>query len=139
MIQKVESLGVLACLARVSLGVFDFNPKIGPEVVKAQFAEFVARKRGKVIQGPIVQVSGGRTVVVTAGDPDRSTLSGIAKKEYGDWQLWPLIYDLNMEKIGRNPNLVQPGMSLLVLPAGTYSPQEQAQARSRASSWRNYR
>jgi nucleoid-associated protein YgaU len=81
-----------------------------------------------------VVVTGGKTVVVKKGD----TLSGIAQREYGRWQLWPLIYDLNRDKIGPNPNRIQPDLKLLVLPLETYSEQETAAAEKRAPAWKAF-
>jgi hypothetical protein len=98
---------------------------------------FESYKRGK-ITGPEIKVVGGFTIEVTAGNPDKSTLSGIAKAQYGDWNLWPLIFDLNKEKIGPNPNRIKPGMKLLLLPIERYAPAELADARKRAPSWKSY-
>lgn len=44
----------------------------------------------------------------------------IAELYYGDWPLWELIYDVNREQIGDNPELLEPGMELIVpeLPNG---------------------
>jgi nucleoid-associated protein YgaU len=84
--------------------------------------------------GPEIVVTGGKTVVVKAGD----TLSGIAQSEYGRWQLWPLIYDLNKAKIGPNPNRIQPDLRLMVLPLETYSPEEKAAAEKRAPTWKAF-
>lgn len=85
------------------------------------------------IQGDPIMVPGGRTVTVAPG----SSLSDIARKEYGDWHLWPLIYDLNKDRIGPNPNRVSAGARLTVLPLSTYSAEEQAAARRRAPSWKD--
>ena len=73
-------------------------------------------------------------MVVKPGD----TLSGIALSEYGRWQLWPLIYDLNKDKIGPNPNRIQPNLRLMVLPLETYSPEEKAAAEKRAPTWKAF-
>jgi nucleoid-associated protein YgaU len=43
------------------------------------------------------------------------TLSGIAKKIYGDFRLWPIIYEANRDKIS-SPNLIRVGMELLIPP-----------------------
>ena len=134
----VQQFDILACLARVSLGVFDFNPQANPETIKKNFAEFVARKRRTRVDGGDIVISGGYSVTVTPRGTPRATLSGIAKEEYGSWDLWPLIYDLNKEKIGNNPNILQPGTALLMLPLKTYTANEIADARRRAPSWKNY-
>jgi hypothetical protein len=87
------------------------------------------------IQIPDEPVSGGHAVTVKPGD----SLSAIAKAEYGDLTLWPLIYDLNREKIGPNPNLIKPGTTLLLMQLTAYSQAELAAARQRAPSWKNAR
>jgi len=81
---------------------------------------------------------GGKTVQVTRFDHPRSTLSGIAQAEYGDWKLWPLIYDVNESLIGSNPNRLQPGLQLMVMPISHYKPHEIADAKRRAPSWKAY-
>lgn len=51
------------------------------------------------------------TYVVRSGD----SLSRIARRHYGDAKQWTRIYEANMDLIGKNPDLIQPGQ-LLVLP-----------------------
>ena len=71
--------------------------------------------------------------------PDRMTYkSPIAKAQYGDFNLWPLIYDLNKAKIGPNPNRLKPGTDLLLLQLTAYSQSDLADARRRAPSWKQY-
>ncbi len=48
--------------------------------------------------------------VVVSGD----TLSGIAKKYYDDAGKYMVIYKANKELIGDNPDLIQPGMDLII-------------------------
>lgn len=49
--------------------------------------------------------------VVQPGD----TLSGIANKVYGNYRLWPVIFDANRDKIS-DPGLIRVGMELLIPP-----------------------
>ncbi len=49
-----------------------------------------------------------KTYTVDSGD----NLSAIAKQELGDANRWREIYELNKEVIGKNPDLIQPGMEL---------------------------
>jgi nucleoid-associated protein YgaU len=51
----------------------------------------------------------GRTYVVVSGD----SLSKIAKREYGDAQKWPKIYDANRNLI-KDPDLIYPGQELRI-------------------------
>jgi nucleoid-associated protein YgaU len=48
--------------------------------------------------------------VVVSGD----TLSGIAKKYYDDAGKYMAIYEANKDVIGNDPNLIQPGMELVI-------------------------
>jgi nucleoid-associated protein YgaU len=51
----------------------------------------------------------GRTYVVVKGD----SLSKIAKREYGDANKWPKIYEANRNII-KNPDLIYPGQELRI-------------------------
>lgn len=42
-------------------------------------------------------------------------LAKIAQQQYGNWRLWPLVYDINKSVIGSDPNVIQVGM-VLTLP-----------------------
>lgn len=121
-----------ATLAMEVLGTTAFDS----EVVADVFESYKQTKQTMV--APATTIVGGYTVEVAASDPNRSSLSGIAKAQYGDFNLWPLIFDLNKHKIGSNPNRITPGMKLLLLPLQRYTAGELADARRRAPSWRNY-
>lgn len=141
LVRLVSQGGVLAALVRQSAAVFDLNFSRFRSAAEldADFERYLAKRgRKPVMQLPEMPVTGGKTVVVTRGDPARSTLSGIAKAQYGSMDLWPLLHDLNKQVIGPNPNRIQAGMKLLVLPLSTYTPAEIADARKRAPSWRNH-
>ncbi|HUH61588.1 MAG TPA: LysM domain-containing protein [Terracidiphilus sp.] len=134
LLKLVNNLGILSCLVRVSMAVLDFNKSKPDGFVQQDFATFL-KQRGKTppIREEEVKIQGGKAVLVRHGD----TLSGIAMAEYRSFDLWPLIYDLNKDRIGPNPNRLQAGLKLLVLPLRTYNPQEIAAARRRASNWRH--
>lgn len=51
----------------------------------------------------------GKTYTVVKGD----SLSKIAKREYGDAQQWPKIYEANRDVID-NPDLIEPGQDLII-------------------------
>lgn len=140
LLKRVNELGVLACLVRQSIAVFDLNhAKTSKEKLDADFEKFLERKgRKKVVKGPEISIVGGFTVSVAPGHWDKSSLSGIAKANYGDSNLWPLIFDLNKETIGPNPNRIKPGTKLLLLPIERYTAVELASARKRAPTWKNY-
>ncbi len=53
---------------------------------------------------------GSRIYVVQPGD----WLSKIAGTYYGDIYKWPVIYDANRATIGDNPDLIEPGMQLVI-------------------------
>ena len=54
-------------------------------------------------------MNAGRTYVVVSGD----SLSKIAKRQYGDAQKWPKIYEANRSII-KNPDLIHPGQELRI-------------------------
>jgi hypothetical protein len=89
--------------------------------------------RATPIQVADEPVTGGYAVTVTPG----ASLSAIAKAQYGDFNLWPLIYDLNKAKIGPDPNRIKPGTKLLLMQLSSYTPAEVADARRRAPSWKH--
>lgn len=53
---------------------------------------------------------GARHHTVVRGE----SLSLIAKRYYGHWYKWPLIYEANRTTIGSNPNLIKPGQVFLI-------------------------
>jgi hypothetical protein len=121
-----------ATLAMEVLGTTAFDP----DAVTEAFESYKQTKQRLV--APTTTIVGGYPVEVSVSDPNRSSLSAIAKAQYGDFNLWPLIFDLNKEKIGTNPNRIKPGLKLLLLPLDRYTAAELADARRRAPSWRNY-
>ena len=51
----------------------------------------------------------GRIYIVVSGD----SLSKISKREYGDANQWPKIYEANRDTI-KNPDLIYPGQKLRI-------------------------
>lgn len=68
---------------------FDLGPKAGPGGPAATAQE--------------------QSYVVVSGD----SLSKIAKRHYGDANLWPRIFEANRDQIS-NPDLIQPGQRLKI-------------------------
>jgi len=58
-----------------------------------------------------VPTTTSRTYTVVAGD----SLSRIAKREYGDGNKWPMIFEANRDKL-KNPDLIHPGQVLNIPP-----------------------
>lgn len=54
------------------------------------------------------------TIVVEPWPAQNSTLWGISESAYGDGSRWPDIYNANAGTIGGDPNLIQPGMVLVI-------------------------
>lgn len=65
--------------------------------------------------------------------------STIAKKYYGDWSLWPFIYDYNKTKLGSNPDLLSVGAVVVVPPGNYMDPNKfvayQKRAKLHAATW----
>jgi nucleoid-associated protein YgaU len=59
---------------------------------------------------PLEQPPPRRTHTVVKGD----TLSKIAKVYYGSFKNWRAIYEANVDVIGKNPDLIQPGQVLVI-------------------------
>jgi nucleoid-associated protein YgaU len=79
----------------------------GVDPVKARADARRAREKRQPIRGTKKVV---KKHVVVSGD----TLSGIAKKYYDDAGKYMVIYKANKELIGDNPDLIQPGMDLII-------------------------
>jgi nucleoid-associated protein YgaU len=51
-----------------------------------------------------------RTYTVKSGD----TLSDIAQSVMGDAKRWPELYEANKDAVGKNPDLIHPGLELRI-------------------------
>ena len=51
-----------------------------------------------------------RTYTVKPGD----TLSDIAQAEMGDAKRWPELYEANKDAVGKNPDMIHPGLELKI-------------------------
>ena len=65
---------------------------------------------------------------------DGLTLSDLAQSEYGDWQLWPLLYDRNKDVIGGNPDKLRIGQVLKIVPLKCFAAAQLEGARKRAAA-----
>jgi hypothetical protein len=83
-------------------------------------------------------VQGSITIECVPHDRDRSSLSAIARKQYNDPMLWPLIHDFNKTVIGYNPNRVKAGIKVIVQPLSSYSQAEINDAKKRGPTWKGY-
>ena len=79
-------------------GMPDFSGVSGGASTSATGAD------GKPVEAQVYE-----TYEVVGGD----SLSRIAKKKYGDANLWKLIYEANRDVI-KNPDLIQPGWKLKI-------------------------
>jgi nucleoid-associated protein YgaU len=93
----VEGLAVLAMEVRAQLAV---NPETAAQTLEIK----------KTTLANTTTKSSTKQHVVQRGD----SLSKLAKQYYGDMFKWPVLYEANRELVGRNPDLIQPGQSLLV-------------------------
>jgi hypothetical protein len=75
----------------------------------------------------------GAEVTVARGD----TLSGLAQRHYGDWRLWPLIWDQNRAAVGPNPSMLRIGTRLRLAPSASFSSLQVNDAHRRAPKWKN--
>jgi nucleoid-associated protein YgaU len=70
----------------------------------------VEKFKAKTSSPPVKKAEPVKKHVVVSGD----TLSAIAKKYYGDAGKYMKIYEANKATIGDDPNLIQPGMELVI-------------------------
>jgi LysM repeat protein len=82
----------------------------------------------------VIHLSPPPHVTVAHGD----TLSALARKYYGSVEYWPLIWDVNKDTVGPNPNRITPGMTLAMPALSAFGEREKADARRRHSTWKNY-
>ena len=75
-------------------------------------ADFSNVQSGSSSTAPGPLAPAGKTYVVQKGD----SLSKIAKREYGDANDWPKIFEANRDII-KDPDLIHPGQTLKIPPA----------------------
>lgn len=78
--------------------------------------------------------AGEVTYKVAPGD----SLSAIAKAQYGDMDLWPIIYERNQEAIGPNPDKIAVGLSLQLPAKDKLTPEQIKQAKQNARLRRSH-
>jgi nucleoid-associated protein YgaU len=86
----------------VSVGLFDRKEK-----PKADFSN--VQSGSSTQPDPSAEPAADRSYTVKSGD----TLSGIAKREYGDAGQWKRIFEANRDRID-NPDLIHPGQELVI-------------------------
>lgn len=65
------------------------------------------------------------------------SLSHLARKHYGDWRLWPLIWDANRATVGPRPSRLRIGVELMLPPLPGIPGARLDGARKRAPKWKN--
>lgn len=73
-------------------------------------AAYLKRKEDIMRRQEARQIPTVKTHVVKAGD----TLTGLAKKYYGDPKMYMILYEANKEVIGDDPDMIKIGMELKV-------------------------
>lgn len=81
------------------------KPDFAPKEYKTNF-DFSDTDVGK--QAAAAQTAAQKTHTVEGGE----SLSAIAEQELGAADRWREIYELNRDLIGKDPDLIQPGMEL---------------------------
>lgn len=92
------------------------------EELRQLMPDTAPKTKGKTSPKPTpTDTLGGKAVTVAAwgsdpSDPDAGSLWGIAQKEYGNGNYWPLIYEANKNSYGGNwgPNDIQTGWTINV-------------------------
>lgn len=94
-------------------------------------------RRGPTVEiGEPVIVGYRRIITWQAGD----WLSKISQREYKQKPkpelLWPIIHDANVDAIGKNPNVVRPGLQLVIPDIAAFSDAQLVEIRKRGLNWR---
>jgi nucleoid-associated protein YgaU len=82
------------------------KPDYAPKTYKTPNYDFSDTEVGK--QAAANAATTTKTHIVEKGE----NLSVIAEQELGSQNRWKEIYELNKDLIGKNPDLIQPGMEL---------------------------
>lgn len=133
-------LGVIVVRAAMLLG---FDPKKPMPQLKAEYEAYVRDHDPGPL--PLNPAPGGPP----PSNPDYLPffevpmeggfmLSVLSMKMYGTYHMWPLIYDLNREVIGPNPNRVPPGVKLMLLKKERYTAAQIEDSRVRSRNWAAY-
>lgn len=87
-------------------------PVVPVQAKDSQTAVEVLHVREAVAAKALPSPPHSKTHVVRHGD----WLSKLAITYYGNMHKWPVIYEANRKTIGKNPNLIRPGQSLVIPP-----------------------
>jgi hypothetical protein len=113
--------------------------RFNPQVDQGRFDYLFALDLLREVRPQLSIQSGSRRDNAKVVEIDSSsTLSGFSKAEYGTFDYWPLIWDLNREAIGANPNRLPRGARIRIAALSAYSPDELADAKRRAPTWKKY-
>jgi nucleoid-associated protein YgaU len=77
-------------------------------------ADAAARDAGAVLKTAETKLAGKPAAVKKHVVKKNESLSLIAKQYYGDVKKWKKIYEANKQVVGANPDLIQPGMELVI-------------------------
>jgi nucleoid-associated protein YgaU len=70
----------------------------------------IDQRRGERGGQDATSTTSTRTYTVKSGD----TLSDIAQSEMGDANRWPELYAANKDAVGKNPDMIHPGLELTI-------------------------
>jgi LysM repeat protein len=128
MIETVSGIIGYLALAVSGLVAMNMDAVNLPQLDKA-FNEFKAAKGNPA---PAPSKPGGTPYAVVKGD----SLSAIAKKFYGDFFLWPVIYDANKNVIGSNWNVIKPVQQYVIPDIKQFSPSQITEFKNRGRNWK---
>ena len=86
------------------------SPPPMPSAVRGAKPDFSNVRSGGSSTAPTLGGASTTSYVVQGGD----SLSKIAKRIYGDAKKWTRIYEANLALIGKNPDLIHPGQTLVI-------------------------
>ncbi|HEY2017582.1 MAG TPA: hypothetical protein VGH38_28950 [Bryobacteraceae bacterium] len=119
-------------------GIFMPNPKVSLDDMKREYEQFKAKKMTAPVKGPAAPTAPPAATDDTITVAKGNTLSGFSMSTYGTYDLWPLLWDINRQTVGGNPNRLTPGIRLKIPALSAFTGSQIADAKRRAPTWRNY-
>ena len=112
--EGIDMFRRMAEQAGISKGAIDSMVKTMKGAMNVASSSPALKEAAEEVVAKAPSTSGGGTYTVKSGD----TLSGIAKKVYGDYNKWRELYEKNRDVIGSDPNRIFPGQVLQLAKGG---------------------
>ncbi len=81
-----------------------------PTTAQTETERVIEQRRGERGGQDATSTTSTKTYTVKSGD----SLSAIAESEMGDANRWPELYEANKDAVGKNPDMIHPGLELKI-------------------------